>query len=111
MSSNRWPKNRIAALCLTVGLVVGLAYVVFAKIGDAVAYSCMAMGICLGTLYVIRGSLPESLLRITEITRYIEGGHITADDDPRNISPRVYLPILAAVLLVAVIILLIALSL
>lgn len=57
----------------------------------------MVLGMILGTLYTVYGQLPDWLLQIS-------GGRITADDDPGNLSPRVYLTVLLVVLLLAAVI-------
>jgi hypothetical protein len=44
-----------------------------------------------GLLYAIRGSLPNVVYRVL----------ISRDDDPSNLSPRVYLPILLGAIVIA----------
>ena len=51
-------------------------------------------GVLLGLLYAALGALPSWLLHIT-------GNKLTSDDDPQNLSPRLYLPILAAAIALA----------
>jgi hypothetical protein len=52
----------------------------------------IGFGVILAGIYVVRGSLPEFIHRFADINR---------DDDPTNLLPRVYLPIVIAALLVA----------
>lgn len=55
----------------------------------------IGMGVALSIAYVIRGgTLPETVYRNRTVLH---------DDDPRNISPFVYLPILLVVLSIAAI--------
>ena len=47
----------------------------------------------LGLIYIIRGgSLPDWIYKFTEQSPF--GGTLTSDNDPRNISPKIYLPVL-----------------
>ncbi len=48
----------------------------------------------LGSLYTAFGRLPDWIVENS-------GGSITDDDDPSNVSARVYLPILLGVILIA----------
>ena len=48
----------------------------------------------LGGIYTAFGRLPDWIADYS-------GGSITEDDDPANISPRVYLPILLGVIVIA----------
>jgi hypothetical protein len=98
MGKEIWPAKRVAALVLTVGLVALAAYSVAQ--GTIGAVPLLAIGIALGALYVWRGgSLPEWAYRM----RTRGGGRaIRRDDDPSNIPAKVYLPILAGVILLAV---------
>jgi len=89
------PSRRVAVLLLTM-MLAGLAiYVWRAKVGDQRVLWLLGTGIGLGVIYTIRGgSLPPWVYRLG-------GGRITDDDDPRNLSPKVYLPVLLAVIVVA----------
>ena len=51
----------------------------------------------LGLAYTALGRLPDWVVDYS-------GGSITDDDDPSNISPRVYLPVLFGVIAIAVIV-------
>ena len=93
--------KRLVVLTLTLGLTAVLIYMWFADVGDLKTAGYLAFGIVLGLTYTIRGgSLPESIYEISE-SHWIGGTGITTDDDPRNISPKVYLPILLAAILLA----------
>ena len=99
-----WLAKRIAALLLTMALVALGIYSLMARIGDLKTFYLLAVGIILGTLYTIRGgSLPRFVYRLGR-SHWFHGGEITADDDPRNLSPRLYLPILLAAVLAAALI-------
>ena len=62
------------------------------------------MGIVLGVIYTLQGELPELLIDWSH-------GRLTADDDPSNISPKVYLPIVLGVIVIAFVALVIGLML
>ncbi len=86
---------------LTVGLLVVVLSVLLAwcqiqGVGDDRVMAYLCLGIFLGGIYTFNGHLPGWLFTFT-------GGSLRADDDPANIPPRVYLPILAVVILIAVI--------
>lgn len=82
---------------LAVLLAVLLGWWIFSGLGNLHLWLLLAIGVVLGWLYPVSGRLP---------VRFIDrmGGSITGDDDPSNISPRVYLPILFALVLVAVVV-------
>lgn len=81
----------VLVLCLT-GL--GL-YMWHAGVGGRAMFSLLGAGVALGLLCVLRGgSLPPLVHRLA-------GSSLTRDDDPRNLSPRVYLPILLLALAAA----------
>lgn len=85
---------------ITAGLLVILLAFLLGRMlirggGDFRLQLLLGGGIFLGSLYTIFGKLPDWLLLAS-------GGKITADDDPRNLSPRISLTILAVVLLLAV---------
>ena len=86
--------RRGAALVLTTTLVGLAVYTVWARVGDWRLLELLGIGIVLGLVYALRGSLPSSLVRMS-------GARITHDDDPRNLSPKVYLPVLIIVILLA----------
>ncbi len=87
--------NRIAACILSFLLLALFGWSVFAGVGDVRTWIMLGVGTLLGALYAILGRLPDW------ITEY-SSGSITADDDPSNISPRVYLPIIFGIIVVAV---------
>ena len=87
--------KRIAAGLLSLILFALLGWSILAGVGDLRTHIVLCVGATLGSLYTIVGRVPDWILDHT-------GGTITADDDPNNISPRVYLPILLGVVLMAV---------
>ena len=87
--------NRIAAGVLTLVLLALLGWSIFAGVGDVRTWVMLGVGAALGGLYTALGQLPAWIVEHS-------GGSITEDDDPSNISPRVYLPILLGVITVAV---------
>ena len=89
------PLRRAAVLVLTLMLSCLAIYVWRAKVGDQRVLFLLSTGILLGVVYTIRGgSLPLWVHRIG-------GNKITNEDDPRNLSPKLYLPVLLAVIVVA----------
>lgn len=96
--------KQIATALLVILLSLLLGWNLIRGGGDFKLSLLLGLGIILGTLYTIYGKLPDWLLQAS-------GGRITADDDPGNLSPRIYLSILAVVLLLAVIIFVAALFL
>ena len=78
--------NRIAACILSLVLLALLGWSVFAGVGDVRTWIMLGVGALLGALYAVFGRLPDWIVEYS-------GSSITDDDDPSNISPRVYLPI------------------
>lgn len=109
-SDNPWNAKRIVALVLTLLLCVCTVLIWRQGGGNIRIFVGLGVGIVLGFCFVIRVSLPDSVYRASD-SPWNLGGQVTADDDPRNISPRVYLPILAAVLVIAGIAIVVAFSL
>jgi hypothetical protein len=95
---SEWPMtpNRIVAGTLSLLLLVLLGWSIFSGIGDLRTRVILAVGVALGLLYTAFGRLPDWIVDHS-------GGSITDDDDPSNISPRVYMPIVFGAILVAVI--------
>ncbi len=87
--------NRIAAGILSVVLSALLGWAIVAGGGDLRTRILLGGGVALGVLYTAFGRVPDWI-------RDRIGGTITDDDDPSNISPRVYLPIILGAILVAV---------
>jgi hypothetical protein len=87
--------NRIAACILSLVLLAWLGWSVFAGVGDIRTWIMLGVGTALGALYPVFGRLPDWIIEYS-------GGSITDDDDPSNISPRVYLPIILGIIVVAV---------
>jgi hypothetical protein len=82
----------LAMLLATIGIYAWARGVATAQLG-----SLLCVSISLAILYVWRGnSLPDFIYRYEIVQR---------DDDPRNISPRVYLPLILAALIVAAVLL------
>ncbi len=67
--------------------------------GDLRVQIVLGIGVVYGIIYAAygrpAGRLPDWIIDLSE-------GTLVHDDDPSNISPRVYLPIIFAVVLVAV---------
>jgi len=89
--------KRISAGLLSIFLMAMLVRTFIGGVGDIRTQVLLGMGVILGAVYTFYGQLPEWLVNFS-------GGKIVSDDDPGNISPRVYLPILLAVILIAVIV-------
>ncbi len=96
-----WPAKRLIASALTAGLVALDVYSWISGAGNFESRILLGVGIVLGTLYVVRGaSLPESMHSVST-SHWFGGTGINADDDPSNLSPKVYLPILFTAILIA----------
>lgn len=103
LGTKKWHTKRIVALCLTVFLAIVLCIMFFTS-ESTKDYGAVILGILLGGLYVIRGgSLPNWLIEFTQKFNFHTGGTITKDDDPANISPKIYLPIVFSAILIAII--------
>ena len=86
--------NQIASGILSLVLLALLGWCIFAGVGDVRTWAFLGVGVILGGLYTAFGRLPHWIADYS-------GGSITDDDDPANISPRVYLPILLGVIVIA----------
>lgn len=87
--------NRIAAGILSLVLFALLGWCIFAGVGDMRTWAILGIGAVLGSLYTALGRLPHWIVDHS-------GGTMTDDGDPSNISPRIYLPILLCVVVIAV---------
>ena len=87
--------NRIAAISLSLILLALLAWSIFAGVGNLRTMLLLGVGSVLGLLYAAIGQLPDWIID--------HAACLTHDDDPSNISPRIYLPILLGVIALAVI--------
>lgn len=86
--------KRIAALCLTVLLAGLFVRCLIADVGDLKTRGLLLIGSVLGAIYATHGSLPTWIIERS-------GGRLAADDDPANLSPRVYLAVLPVAIVVA----------
>lgn len=96
-----WQPKRVAALMLSLALA-GLGVRAWHEgVADARIYFLVVGGVILGLLYTVRGgSLPPWVYRVGQ-SDWAGGTGITPDDDPRNLPPRLYLPILLFVIVAA----------
>ena len=88
--------TRITAGLLSLVLLGLLVWTIVRGVGDIRTQLLIGVGAVLGIAYAAYGRLPDWLISLS-------GGSLTADDDPSNISPRVYLPIIGGVILLAVV--------
>ncbi len=88
--------QRIAAALLSLALLALLGWTIVRGVGDLRTQIVLGVGVVLGVVYTAYGRLPDWLISHS-------GDSLTADDDPSNISPRVYLPIIATVTLLAIV--------
>lgn len=86
--------KRIASGVLSLVLLTLLGWCMVARVGDLRTWVVLGFGVTLGSLYTAFGRLPDWIVENS-------GGSITDDDDPSNVSARVYLPILLGVILIA----------
>jgi hypothetical protein len=90
-------QSRIAAVVLSL-LLLGLWIWSFINgVRDPRLHTMLGIGVSLGALYAANGQLPKWITSASS-------GHLTADDDPANISPRLYLPILTGVIIIAILV-------
>ncbi len=62
----------------------------------------LLFGFILGLVFVFRGKIPDWYIEFTQKYNFYTGGVITKDNDPSNISPTVYMPILLGSILIAI---------
>jgi hypothetical protein len=86
--------KRIASGVLSLVLLTLLGWCVVTRVGDLRTWVVLGFGVTLGSLYSAFGRLPDWIVENS-------GGSITDDDDPSNVSARVYIPILLGVILIA----------
>ncbi len=91
------PKRFVAGLLSLVLLAFLGATFLGGSDGEDLLEVRIALGVSavLGMVYAWQGRLPDWALELGD-------GRLTQDDDPSNISPRVYLPILLALVLALV---------
>ncbi len=87
--------RRIISGLLTILLAMLLGWYKTQGVGDGRTIVYLCIGIILGTVYTFFGRLPSWVISISN-------GWLNADDNPANIPPRVYLPIIAVVIFLAV---------
>ena len=90
-------RTRILAGLLSLALLALLGWCLVRGAGDVRTHIMLGAGSVLGILYTVVGRLPDWL---TERS----GGFLAADDDPGNISPRLYLSVIGATILIAIIV-------
>ena len=78
-------------------LLTLLGWCMVRGVGDLPTQVMLGIGSVLGIVYTILGHLPEW------VTSH-SGGSIVADDDPGNIEPRLYLSVIGAAILLAVVV-------
>jgi hypothetical protein len=88
--------TRVLAALLTLVLLALLGWSLVRGMGGVSLQLILAGGAFLGSLYTIFGRLPDWIIACSS-------GYIVADDDPGNISPRIYLSVIGAAILLAVV--------
>ncbi len=102
MTPEPWGPRRLAALTLAIGLAVLLAVGLALGSVDLRRASLLGVGVALGGWFALRGGLPSWLYEGNGTILDAFRPNLNRDDDPGNISPRVYLPILLALVVVGV---------
>lgn len=87
---------RITASLLSLLLLALLVWAIARGVGDLRTQIMLGVGVVLGVVYVAYGRLPDWAISLS-------GRYVVADDDPSNISARVYWPIISAVILLAIV--------
>ncbi|MEM9943681.1 MAG: hypothetical protein AAF939_19110 [Planctomycetota bacterium] len=88
--------RRIVASALSIVILALFVWSIIGGVGDLRTKIILGVGALLGFLYAAIGRIPDWIVDFG-------GGTITHDDDPSNLSPRFYLPILIGVILFAAI--------
>jgi hypothetical protein len=103
VKEKKWDANRIVALFITIFLIIILGIMFFTSVSLKDS-GVIIFGIFLGSIYVLRGgSLPNWIIEFSQKFNFFTGGSITADDDPGNLSPKIYLPIIFLAILIGII--------
>ena len=89
-------RTRVFAGLLSLALLALLGWCFVRGVGDVRTQIMLGAGSFLGILYTVFGRLPDWLIEHS-------GGSLAADDDPGNISPRLYLSVIGAAILIAII--------
>lgn len=89
-------RTRILAGLLTLVLLALLGWCIVRGVGDVRTQVILGGGSLLGVLYTVFGRLPDWLIEHS-------GGSLAADDDPGNIPARVYLSVIGAAILLAIV--------
>lgn len=97
-------RKRITAGLLSLVLLGLLGWSIVGGVGDIHTRLLIGLGAVLGIAYAAYGRLPDWLISLS-------GGSLVADDDPSNISPRVYLPIIGGAIVLAAVALVIVIFL
>ena len=98
-----WNPKRVAASILTAVILIFGIVPVLNRMGDVRLYATLVVGAILGAWYVIWGDLPERVYDATQSRWNLVGLDLTRPDDPRNISPKVYLPLILVAILAGII--------
>jgi len=86
--------KRLAAAALSMLLLSLLIWMRIRGLGDVWFHGLTLTGVVLGFAYARHGLLPDWVVRMGD-------GTITPDDDESNVSPRIYLPIIGAAIVLA----------
>lgn len=89
-------RTRVFAGLLSLALLTLLGWCLVRGVGDVRTQIMLGVGSFLGILYTVVGRLPDWLIEHS-------GGSLVADDDPGNIPPRLYLSVIGAAILIAII--------
>jgi hypothetical protein len=97
-----WGPRRFAALGLAL-LIAGLLAVALARgVRDPRVLGSLVMGVVVGGLYCCRGALPARFYEDRGTVLDALRPNLRREDEPGNISPRVYLPILLVLILLGI---------
>lgn len=96
---NHSTKNKfIIVAVITVLINVLTVYIIYIN-GLNIELIPLLLGSIFGWTFLVKGSLPSAFIKYTEfIGALFQGGIVTNDDDPRNIPPKVYIPILITII-------------
>ena len=85
-----WSTKHSIVLVLTAFIATVMLCVIVSGFLEIHILGLLVTGVILGVIFLVFGRLPEFVR---------EWFGIASDDDPANLSPKVYLPILLAVIL------------
>ena len=99
---NKWSRKKWIVFALTAFLVVMCVRLLY--LGQYKDASIVLVGCLLGAFFIFTDKLPEWYLEFRRRMNFFgSGSGIVEDDDPANISPKIYLSLISGAILIAVV--------